>query len=68
MEIALTTFQQVYCQQHRIPEDQFATHLRPRVLYSHARLLAPLVGLYMRGYVVADSAFIDGGSRLTRYH
>ncbi|MFI5356170.1 MAG: hypothetical protein ACHQ4G_02420 [Opitutales bacterium] len=62
------TFAERYCTKNAIPASEFERHLLRRVLYPHARLLAPILLVLHSEYLAADHDFIRGVERLTLYH
>ena len=48
------TFIDLYCEQNRIDQADFARHVLGRVLYPHARLLAPILRTAWPDHFTAD--------------
>ena len=61
----LKSFQELFCEEQRCNEGQFARKVFWRSLYSHATIFVPLLGGFRSEYFVADRELISGAGRAT---
>lgn len=62
----MKTFAEFYCEHHRVPSDQFESHLLQRCLYPQARWLKNLLSALDADYFAPDLELIRATAQLTR--
>lgn len=61
-------FATLYCARHQIPAEQYASHVRSRAFYPHARIIVPILLLFNGDYAAADNDFVQSVGQMTDFH
>ena len=72
------TFGEIFCERYHLPPENYIPEMLQRTLYPRARMVAPVIRLFVPGFFDADRDFVRGvglirrvgdlGDEVTEFH